>query len=129
MRLRPCFERIEPIVVAYLFGSVVREQVFRDIDIAVLCRRGYLGTPGALLQPLRWGTLAEQCLQPRKDLDLRVLNEAPVTFQHEVISTGVIIFERDRDARVLFEAWVLSAYLDEKPLRDLMNAYLLEERR
>ena len=54
-----------------------------------------------------------------------MLNQAPVHFQHEVIRTGVIVFERDRDARVLFEMRVLSMYMDYEPWRRFFGEQLL----
>ncbi len=56
---------------------------------------------------------------------MRILNYAPVYFQYEVISKGIVVLERDQDMRVDFEAHLISEYLDLKYMYDRFDqAYL-----
>ena len=102
-QVRPFFHDREAIQIIYLFGSALKESSSKDLDFAVLCDKPFAKSKGAFLKVLRWGSKLESFLKPRMPVDLRFLNEAPVHFQQEVISTGVVIFERNRDLRVLFE--------------------------
>ena len=121
----PFFREREAILVTYLFGSALREKTFRDLDFAILCERTFARSKEAFACELRWAAELERVLKPRRPVDLRMLNQAPVHFQHEVIRTGVIVFERDRDARVLFEMRVLSMYMDYEPWRRFFDEQLL----
>lgn len=125
IQLQPFFTGIVQIQVVYLYGSFVSRTKFYDIDLAVLCRDEFVKTKGAFFKILRWGTMAESYLQPRYSVDLRLLNDAPVVFQHEVICTGAVIFERNRDARVIFETQVLNEYMDYLPIIRFFNQNLL----
>jgi len=39
----------------------------------------------------------ERKMEPRMELDVRILNSAPVTFQYEVIKNGSLVFSRDEE--------------------------------
>ncbi|WP_305066756.1 nucleotidyltransferase domain-containing protein [Methanoculleus sp.] len=67
----------------------------------------------------------ERCITPRYEVDLRILNTAPVEFQYEVVKTGRLVFARDESLRIAFEADVLAKYLDLKHLYDRMDRALL----
>lgn len=67
----------------------------------------------------------ERCITPRYEVDLRILNTAPVEFRYEVVKTGRVVFARDESLRIAFETDVLSKYLDLKPLYDRMDRALL----
>ncbi|KUG19031.1 MAG: nucleotidyltransferase domain-containing protein [Methanomicrobiaceae archaeon] len=67
----------------------------------------------------------ERCITPRYEVDLRMLNSAPVEFQYEVVKTGRIVFARDESLRIAFEAEVLAKYLDLKHLYDRMDRSIL----
>lgn len=101
------------IAAVYLFGSFARgmAEVGSDVDVAVLHR-------GALSQTL------ENCgfeLQDRLTtelqlpVDLIVLNHAPSDLVHRVLNDGVVVFERDRSARVAFEVQRRNEYFDLLP--------------
>lgn len=124
-QVRPFFYDREAIQIIYLFGSALKESSSKDLDFAVLCDERFAKSKDAFLKVLRWGSELESFLKPRMPVDLRFLNEAPVHFQHEVISTGLVVFERSRDPRVIFEARVLSEYMDYEPTRRFFNERLL----
>jgi predicted nucleotidyltransferase len=67
----------------------------------------------------------ERCITPRYEIDLRILNDAPVEFQYEVVKTGRLLVARDEDTRVAFEAGVITKFLDLKYLYDRIDRALL----
>lgn len=75
--------------VVWVFGSFARGELFRDIDIAVL-----------LEDPGQWRTLAkvearaERALEGRPHtLDVVPINDATPSFQRQVCTEGVVLFE------------------------------------
>jgi len=84
-------------------------------------------TPLAFQQSLRWGSEAEKYLDPRIPLDLRVLNDSSIMFQYQVIKNGLVLWERNRNIRVNFEAYVLNHYLDYLPTKQFFDQQLLKE--
>ncbi|MGQ9552419.1 MAG: type VII toxin-antitoxin system MntA family adenylyltransferase antitoxin [Candidatus Bathycorpusculaceae bacterium] len=103
------FRNEKRVLVAYLFGSQAKkiQTPQSDIDIAVL-----------LSEPLK--TLLEYYLHLVNKLseilgnnvDLIILNTAPPLLKHQVIKHGKIIYSRNEEARITFEARAQSEYLD-----------------
>ncbi|WP_176225921.1 nucleotidyltransferase domain-containing protein [Candidatus Hakubella thermalkaliphila] len=59
------------------------------------------------------------------NIDLRILNEAPLAFQGEVLRQGTEIYSSDEGKRILFETRTLDAFLDYLPhLEELRRAFL-----
>lgn len=107
-------ERVEPIVCAYVFGSVARGSARRgsDIDIAILFAgptpRGPWGdTAPDLVSSLEGAT--------RRPVDLIDLGQAPPDLVHRVLRDGVLVAERDRSRRIRFEVRARGLYLDLLP--------------
>ena len=101
---------------AWLFGSVARGTARPDSDvvIAVLCERDPPGTLDASATAMG-GDIEAMTGLP---VDLVILNRAPVDLIHWVLRDGVLLFERDRDARVRFEVKARSEFFDLKPHLD-----------
>ncbi len=121
-RVRPQLERYfagQPqVLVAYLFGSQVlgRPGPLSDLDVAVLLS----GAP-----------TADECFEARlefigglmnllhtNDVDVLVLNRAPLVLRYQVLRTGQVVYCRDRQAMVSFRVRTLNEYLDFKPVLD-----------
>lgn len=100
---------------AYLFGSRARgtAHATSDVDLAVLLRPG-----DAAADPLglELGGRLERVIGP--GVDLVVLNGAPPDLVHRVLRDGIIVLDRDPDARVRFEVAARNAYFDIKPHLD-----------
>ena len=126
-QLTPYFKSINPIQVVYLFGSVIFDENYHDIDIAVLVSPEFTQTPRAFQHSLRWGSESEKYLNPRIPLDLRVLNDSSIMFQYQVIKNGLVLWERNRNIRVNFETHVLNHYLDYLPTKQFFDQQLLIE--
>ena len=119
VRLKDCLEKRSDILFAYLHGSFITGQKFRDIDLAVFPAQ----RPSS---PLDFELSLEAELAGivrGYPFDVRVLNRAPVSFQYNVIKYGKRLFTRDDDARCDFEEAALSNYFDFAPFR---KGYLKE---
>jgi len=106
--------------VAYLYGSFLSREDFRDIDIALLVDKEIGGgeTHG---YASRVADLIEAVIGYRYECEVRVLNNEPAWFRYEVISTGTPLCIRDEDDRVDFETSVLVEYQDLKFMYDLFD--------
>lgn len=107
--LHSFFRREEPVVVAYLFGSVAKGATGRlsDVDVAVLLSKGYDLTLDYRLYLM--GKLAKIV---GRDTDVVMLNEVPPLLRYEVIKHGRVLYCRDEGERVAFEERTLDEYLD-----------------
>jgi predicted nucleotidyltransferase len=92
----------------YLFGSFGTEasHAHSDLDMAIL-----FGQEVALLDELKVSADLSLILC-REDVDVVNLNKARVDLQHEILSTGEIIYERDRIATADFTENTLRNYFD-----------------
>jgi predicted nucleotidyltransferase len=86
--------------VAYVFGSFVRDEPFRDVDVAVLFD-----------EPTSWrlagrveAALGEHLDPPRYRFEVVPLNDAPPSFRCEVADHGRVVYERE--PRAAIELWV-----------------------
>jgi len=97
---------------AYLFGSFVDgRDAFRDIDLGVWFRQGDRSShfqEGIELSV----QLTRKTTIP---IDVRPLNEAPVTFVHTVLK-GELLDNSDDDLRCKVTEQTLREYLDMQPL-------------
>jgi predicted nucleotidyltransferase len=110
--------------IAYVFGSFRQSDQFNDIDIAMLISEEL--TPYKRLKfELKVAGELEQCIKPRIEFDVKILNYSPVYFQYEVVKAGVAVFVRDLEKRVEYEAHLISAYLDLKEMYDFLDREFL----
>ncbi len=107
------------ILFAYIFGSFVDRETYRDIDVAL-----YLKDPQGI--DTLWFELAlEEELERRLHFpfDVRVINNAPLGFVYHVLAKKILVLDRDTDCRAKFESLVLREYFD---FRHLLQEYLRE---
>jgi len=95
-RIAQVMEETPEVIAAYLFGSAARGEMdhFSDIDVAVLLEDD-------LPKERRWdieGQLLDQLFRivGQDKADVVDLKTAPLWFQRVVITTGRVIYERDR---------------------------------
>ena len=99
------------IVFAYLHGSFVTEEKFRDIDLAF-----YLQELPPLPLQVELQLETEFGNEVRKyPVDVRILNRAPLSFQYNVIKEGLPVIVRDDDARCNFVERTFRDYFDFAP--------------
>ncbi|KQC10816.1 MAG: hypothetical protein APR55_08665 [Methanolinea sp. SDB] len=98
---KQCSAPIHRFRLAYIFGSFVTRDSFRDIDIAVL----FSGKQDSCaLFDLQ---MSKTNLSPRVPCDVRALNHAPVEFCFEVTRTGTVLFCRSTDQKASYEADII----------------------
>jgi len=110
-----------PVLLVYLFGSAARNLTARqqgklsDIDLAVLLAHEAQEASG----PAELLNLLEIFAKVfgREDIDLTVLNTSPPVIKGRVLREGILLYARDRQARLDFEIDARREYLDTQPLR------------
>lgn len=100
----------DDVVFAYLFGSRARGETHAraDVDVAVWLREPY--DRASFDQTLDVLGTATGALG-RDDVDLVVLNEAPLELAFEILK-GKLLLSKDDDARIVAEARIMSRYHD-----------------
>jgi uncharacterized protein len=109
--------RHKEIIVAYSFGSFLSSEVFSDIDLGLLLHK----TPA---EPMKYEINLESELENSisHPVDIRILNEAPISFCQATVR-GKVILDRDPNRRADFENRVLKEYFDFSTFR---RRYLAE---
>jgi hypothetical protein len=103
------FRSEKRVTVAYLFGSRAKkiQTPESDIDIAVLLSE----PPKKMLQYyLHLTSRLSRIIG--NEVDLVILNDSPPLLKHQVIKYGRILYLRNEEARITFEARAQSEYLD-----------------
>ncbi len=97
---------------AYLFGSVARgeEGKLSDVDVAVLLDDSLDKKEKFYLQLELISGITE--ILKTDEVDLVVINDAPLSLNYEIIKANCPIFVRDEAEKIDFEHGVLSKYLD-----------------
>ncbi len=123
------------IVAAYLFGSMAqgRAAAHSDIDIAVLLSRipdgvvcdGEILPTGATDR--RLALMAEFRRFANREVDVVILNTAPIILQNQVLRYGRRLYESDRRGRVDYEVRAGKMYVDSKPMHDFFTKALFKE--
>lgn len=111
-QLSKTLNEYKEISAAYLFGSFHNEDTFSDIDIGIL-------TQATLRNPLPFelalSTKLEKNINYR--VDIRIINEAPISFVQNVIRTGKVFIDKNPNFRADFEGLVLKKYFEFAPFR------------
>ena len=113
--LEQCLRRHPEIIAAYVFGSAVSGKLtpMSDIDVALVLREQIpfareLEISSALLDVVQKNF--------KREGDIRFLNRVrDLPFLHEVLSTGKLIYEAERDLHRAYVARIVIAYLDFLP--------------
>lgn len=112
---------LEPdILLAYLHGSFVAEESFRDIDVAVL-------TAAPRDFTLESDLSFDLSKALGHEIEVRVMNDAPVAFQMAVIRDGRLLTSRDDDARTAFIEDVGRRYREYAHFRNVFMEAVREE--
>lgn len=102
-------ENRREIVFAYLYGSFVEGELFKDIDIALYVNEAQVRKERVLEYEISLAVELQRMLS--KSFDVKVLNCAPLGFQYYA-TTGKLLFGRDDEKRIDFLTRVRSLYLD-----------------
>lgn len=111
-RIQELLQIREEILFAYIFGSVARQQARpdSDVDIAlyVTRKRNFFSYRLKILR------LLEKALH-QENIDVVILNEAPLSLRFLVQKQGMLLFEKSHDARIRFEVQTMKEYWDYEP--------------
>lgn len=102
------------IAFAYLYGSVLDSERVHDVDIGLYLEDDKIGEAHNLIEHIASRLTAELHMP----VDIRVLNDAPLTFLYHVFR-GELLFSRNDE--------LLTAMLEEVPRRYLDLAPLLRQ--
>ena len=114
------------VILCYLYGSYARNQQtsLSDLDLAILLdknstsqERGYISLDlsnsiGKLMKGI--------------EVDVRVLNDAPLEHRYNVVREGRVIYSAYEDIRLEFESMTLMRYFDFKPIIDQYYQYMYQ---
>lgn len=106
------------IVYAYVHGSFVTQEYFRDLDVAVWIDDRLWPEHSFAYED----EVAQEIVgQTRREfpVDVRILNKASIPFQYKVFQ-GTLLVDRDPKLRVQRIEYIVGRYLDLKPI--LMHA-------
>ena len=107
------------ILFAYIHGSFLKEK-FRDIDVAIYLDKEY-DKKTILKKELELEEILGRKI--KYPVDVRVLNNSPLSFRFNVIKYGEVLFSKNEDVRSDFEALTISEYHDFAYFR---RAYMKE---
>jgi predicted nucleotidyltransferase len=121
--VRSTLEKHHGILFAYVFGSFVTEDHYKDIDIGVFLRAERVDSP----LKLELGLESEIQEAVQIPADVRVLNRSPLGFVYNVLKGGVLLLDRDDAVRADFEGLTYKRYFDfqhlrKQYLREIINA-------
>ena len=120
------FAEEEKVLLAFLFGSYARGRAgtHSDVDLGVLVGHDTdLDDPYRLQSELQRGV--GKTLH-RYDVDLILLNEAPLTLRYQVVRYGQVLFEREEGLRRWYWRRVVNEWFDTQPMRDRFFRILLK---
>ena len=120
-KLKEYFIEKKGVLVVYLFGSASGKshgwKKRPDLDIAILLDDYTLKDGSLKQQCIFWAELV--ALLKRDDIDVLILNTAPLILRHEVIKNGLILFEKEPSSRIDFEVSSELKFYDFKPYHQL----------
>lgn len=99
--LKSCFEKNDRIRLAYVFGSFIRRNKVRDLDVAI-----YAAPPLEFDEFLKFGARIEQ--EIKMPVDLVQIRDLSSAFRYKVIKYGQPIVLKDRKLHNILKAQALS---------------------
>ena len=87
----------EEILFAYIHGSFLSLSDFRDIDVALFINPEEVSSEQAFDYSFRLSV--ELSHLTAQDIDIQIMNYAPLGFRHSVFKNGRLLFSRDETLR------------------------------
>jgi predicted nucleotidyltransferase len=100
---------LDEIVFAYLHGSFLLKDVFRDVDIAVFLAPGPPRPSDDVEYEIALSLRLEKAIG--LPMDIKILNRAPLSFRYHA-SRGILLLSRDESTRENFLCRTWSEYFD-----------------
>ena len=99
--------------VVYLHGSIPQGYAREDSDIDLAVVTQFIERCNVIDKQLEYSEFFDLRLR-NEVVDLKIINHAPLAFQHAVLRNGEILFSRDEAFRADFEVRVMNQFLDFK---------------
>jgi predicted nucleotidyltransferase len=122
-RISSQLKRQKNIIFAHIFGSFVLEKKFSDIDIGIFVANK------SNINSLNFELKMEKEIQSlvHFPVDVRIVNNAPLSFVYHMIKEGILIKDEDPSERADFEGLIFKKYLDyaffrKQYLKEVINA-------
>lgn len=129
--LRTCFRRHPEVLAVYAFGSVVKgkDRRSRELDLSSDLDLGVLLSFSVPLGK-RWDwwnrLYGELSSRVKREVDVVILNGAPLGIVHEILRTGKRIYEKAGRRHRREEAQLLTEALDFLPTKAWIEDQLVE---
>jgi uncharacterized protein len=100
--MRDILAKDERIIFAYAYGSLLEEESFRDVDLALYLRESP-ENPFVLTSDLKTElsrrAKKEGLNLPPDRFDVQIINQAPFTFLRRIFKEGILLVDRNPDLR------------------------------
>jgi predicted nucleotidyltransferase len=111
--LKKALTQDERVVFAYAYGSFVKEQSFRDIDVGIYVKN-LEENPFVISSDIKT-QLSRIFKKENIDLtadqfDIQIINRAPFTFLKRVFKEGILLIDHDPELRTDVVEYVSSKY-------------------
>ena len=118
LEIKKRLSKNKDVLLAYVFGSVVKNpKQAKDIDIAVLLNEEVFRKSGLLDAQIKIEAKLHDLVH--QDIDISVLNGAPLILRHQVLKYGRILYEKNEIVRCDFETKSELKFYDFQPYRRL----------
>jgi predicted nucleotidyltransferase len=103
----------ERVIFAYAYGSFVKEQSFRDIDVGIYVKNSEENpfvVSSDMKTQLSRAAKRENMGFTADQFDIRIINHAPFTFLKRVFMEGILLIDHDPELRTDLVEYVSSKY-------------------
>ena len=101
------------VVFAYAYGSFIKEQSFRDIDVGIYVKNPE-ENPFVISSDIKTQLSRifkkENIELPADQFDIQIINHAPFTFLKRVFKEGILLVDRDPELRTDLVEYVSLKY-------------------
>jgi hypothetical protein len=105
------------ILFAYIFGSYARKEARKesDVDVAI-----FLKNPSIMEEDPKFEVKLALKIEKvvNRPVDVRIMNDKPLTFINQVLKHGKVLFSRNENERMNFEMKMFDLYSDFRRLMD-----------
>ncbi|NWF94266.1 MAG: nucleotidyltransferase domain-containing protein [Syntrophaceae bacterium] len=111
--LKKALAKDERVIFAYAYGSFIREESFRDIDVGIYAKNPE-ENPFVISSDIKT-RLSREVKRENGDLtadrfDIQILNHAPFTFLKRVFKEGILLIDHDPELRTDLVEYVSLKY-------------------
>jgi hypothetical protein len=119
----PTILRDRPVMLAYLYGSMAEGCPLpsSDVDVALVWMADDGQSPYERFNAELDIAIEIEERTGIQNVDVRSINDAPLRVRGQVLTDGLLLYERDEDLRVEYEVYTRSRYLDFQPVLEMMR--------